>query len=84
MIAESLNDFFVESIASSNEDNSKLRNFFSSRSVSGASYSIPLISELQVYLYGGTVDTVNCFKSYLSDRRQCVKVKGLKSSLFAG
>ena len=32
-------------------------------------------------LYGGTVETVNWFESYLSDRRQCVKVNGLKSSL---
>ena len=54
MIAESLNSFFVESIASLNEENvedcdfSKLRNFISSRSDSGASYSIPLISEMEV------------------------------------
>ena len=30
-------------------------------------------------LYGGTVETVKLFESYLSDRRQCVKVNGLKS-----
>ena len=33
------------------------------------------------YMAGGTVETVNWFKLYLSDRRQCVKIKGLKSSL---
>ena len=27
-----------------------------------------------------SVETVNWFKSYLSDRRQCVKVNGLKSN----
>ena len=65
MIAESLNNFFVESIASSNEDNveecnySKLRNFISSRSESGASYSIPLISKLEVS---------NIFKSLASNK----------------
>ena len=32
-------------------------------------------------LYDGTVETINWFKSYLSDRRQCAKVNGLKSSL---
>ena len=37
----------------------------------------------KIGLYGGTVDTVNWFKSHLSDRRQCVKVNGLKSSLMA-
>ena len=35
----------------------------------------------KIGLYGGTVDTVNWFKSYLSDRRHCVKVNDLKSSL---
>ena len=35
----------------------------------------------KIGLYGGTVETVNWFESYLSDRRQCVKVNGLKSSL---
>ena len=54
MIAESLNSFFVESIASLNEDNVeecdyyRLINFISSRSDSGASYTIPLISEMEV------------------------------------
>ena len=65
MIAESLNNFFVESIASSNGDNaeecdySKLRNFISSRSDSGASYSIPHIFELEVS---------NIFKSLASNK----------------
>ena len=35
----------------------------------------------KIGLHGGTVATVNWFESYLSDRRQCVKVNGLKSSL---
>ena len=35
----------------------------------------------KIGLYGGIVETVNWFESYLSDRRQCVKVHGLKSSL---
>ena len=35
----------------------------------------------KIGLYGGTVETVNWFESYLSERRQCVKVNGLKSSL---
>ena len=35
----------------------------------------------KIGLYGGTVETVNWFESYLSDRRQCVKVNDLKSSL---
>lgn len=35
----------------------------------------------KIGLYGGTAETVNWFKSYLSDRRQCVNVNGLKSSL---
>ena len=35
----------------------------------------------KIGLYGGTVETVKWFESYLSDRRQCVKVNGLKSSL---
>ena len=35
----------------------------------------------KIGLYGGTVETVNWFETYLSDRRQCVKVNGLKSSL---
>ena len=54
MIAESLNSFFLESIASLNEGNaeecdySKLINFISSRTDSGASYIIPQISEMEV------------------------------------
>ena len=35
----------------------------------------------KIGLYGGTVETVNWFESYLSDRRQCVKVNNFKSSL---
>ena len=35
----------------------------------------------KIGLYGGTVETVKWFESYLSDRRQCVKVNGSKSSL---
>ena len=35
----------------------------------------------KIGLHGGTIATVNWFESYLSDRRQCVKVNGLKSSL---
>ena len=35
----------------------------------------------KIGLYGGTVETVNWFKSYLSDSRQCVNVNGSKSSL---
>ena len=35
----------------------------------------------KIGLYGGTVETVNWFESYLFDRRQCVKVNNLKSSL---
>ena len=37
--------------------------------------------ELLIIYHGGIVKTVNWFESYLSDRRQCVKVNGLKSSL---
>ena len=37
--------------------------------------------ELLIFYHGGTVETVNWFESYLSDRRQRVKVNGLKSSL---
>ena len=36
---------------------------------------------LNIGLCGGTVETVKWFESYLSNRRQCVKVNGLKSSL---
>lgn len=36
---------------------------------------------LNIGLCGGTFETVKWFESYLSDRRQCVKVNGLKSSL---
>ena len=35
----------------------------------------------KIGLYGGTVETVKWFESYLSDRCQYVKVNGLKSSL---
>ena len=35
----------------------------------------------KIGLYGGIVGTVNWFESYLSERHQCVKVNGLKSSL---
>ena len=64
-ITEFLNSFFVESIASLKKDNveecdhSKLRNFISSRLVSGASYRIPLISEMEVS---------NLFKSIASNK----------------
>ena len=36
---------------------------------------------LNIGLCGGTFETVKLFESYLSDRRQCVKVNGLKSSI---
>lgn len=36
---------------------------------------------LNIGLCGGTVETVKWLESYLSDRRQCVKVNDLKSSL---
>ena len=35
----------------------------------------------KIGLCGGIVETVNWFESYLSERRQCVKINGLKSSL---
>ena len=35
----------------------------------------------KIGLYGGTVETVKWFESYFSDRCQCVKGNGLKSSL---
>ena len=43
-----------------------------------------LLDKIEIGLYGGTVDSVNWFKSYLSDRRQCVKVYCLKSCLKQG
>ena len=35
----------------------------------------------KIGLCDGIVETVNWFESYLSERRQCVKINGLKSSL---
>ena len=36
----------------------------------------------KIGLYGGTVDIVNWFKSYLPDSRQCVKENGFRMLIF--